>query len=75
MIWFSYEFFYKRPLILCLGLMGGPFRQDGVFHLNLACVIFDYDEFLAYDSFRQPWFVHDDRFDPISLMVYLTKSS
>jgi hypothetical protein len=55
--------------------MGRPFGQDGVFPLNLAYVTFDYDEFLAYDSFRQPWFVNDDGFDPISLMVHLTKSS
>jgi hypothetical protein len=51
---------YKGPLILCLGLIRRPFNQDCVFPWNLAC-------------FSQPWFVHDDGFGPISLMVYSAK--
>jgi len=30
--------------------------------------------FLGWDSFSQPWFVHDDEFGPISLMVHSSKS-
>jgi hypothetical protein len=29
---------------------------------------------LGWDSFSQPWFVHDDEFGPISLMVHSSKS-
>ena len=70
-LWISYE----EPSILCMGLMGRPFSQDYVFLKNLACVPFSHDRFLAWDSFRQPWFVHDNGFSPISLMVHSTKSS
>jgi hypothetical protein len=43
------------------------------FYWNLACVPFGH-EFLVWDSFSHPWFVNDDRFDPISLMVHSIKS-
>ena len=44
------------------------------FSWDLTCVPYDYDEFLAWDSFGQPWFVHDDGFSQITLMVHSTKS-
>jgi hypothetical protein len=59
---------------LCLGLIGRSFGQDCVFPWNLACVPFIHDGFLARDSFSQPWFMHDDGFGSISLMVHSTKS-
>ena len=31
-------------------------------------------EFLGWNSFSQPWFVHDDEFGPIFLMVHSSKS-
>ena len=57
-----------------LELTGRLFDQDCVFSWNLAYVPFSHDGFLAWDSFNQPWFVHDDGFGPISLMVHLAKS-
>jgi len=55
-------------------LIGRLFDQDCVFLWNLACVPFNHHGFLACDSFSQPWFVHDDGFGPISLIVHLAKS-
>jgi hypothetical protein len=47
LIWFSHEKFMKILQFLCLGLIGRPFSQDCVFSLNLACVSFGHDAFLA----------------------------
>jgi len=66
--------FYKGLSILCLGLMRRLFSKDCIFLWNLACVPFSHDEFLAWDSFNQPWFVNDDGFGSISLMVHSFKS-
>jgi hypothetical protein len=65
MIWFNHGFLKK----------GLPFGQDCVFPWNLSCVPFGHDEFLAWNSFSQPWFMHNDGIGLISLMVYLAKSS
>jgi len=68
--WISHE----GASILCLDLMKRPFGQDCVLPWNLACVPFDHDGFLEWDSFTQPWFMPDDRFSSISLMVHSAKS-
>jgi hypothetical protein len=54
--------------------MGRPFDQYCVFSWNLVCVPFDHDRFLAWNSFSQHWFMHDDGFGPIFFMVYSAKS-
>jgi hypothetical protein len=54
--------------------MGRPFDHDFIFPWNLACVSFDHDGFLAWDSFSQLWFVDVDEFNPIFLIFHLAKS-
>jgi hypothetical protein len=62
-----------QPWILCLGLIGRPFGQDCIFPWNLAYVPCGHDGCLAWDSLSQHWFVHDDGFSQISLIVHSTR--
>jgi len=66
--------YHDRSSVLCLSLMGRPFDQYFAFSWNLVCVPFDHDRFLAWDSFSQDWFMHDDGFGPIFFMVHSAKS-
>lgn len=75
MIRFNYKFLTMGHWSCAWIRWGKLFGQDCIFSWNLVCVLLGHDEFLAWNSFSQPWFMHNDGFGLISLMVYLAKSS